>query len=524
MLLIVSFAFCGLTFAQAESDTYESHWKDDFYGGDYEDQFPTVAFIKIDGNFVTADGNWEDLEVAPFVGDECRGHTFLEDYTEEYDDPYPVIQLSIYCNNPGEEVTFKMFDHANQIEYTECEIFLNEEPLIIYTGEDHLEEYDWFETETSVILSFTSPDTPPITTVTLEKTIEGYGEEDGHYYFIASPFDGMATADVEGLITDTDYDLYFFDQNEEDEWRWNGDANLVRGTGYLYASKEGTTLYFTGEPTTEESKEVLLTKVEGTDWEGWNVVGNPFTEAAYIDRAYYTLDNSLNYIERAATDPINPLQGILVLAENDEEPLIFTVAAAKSANLNLNLTQNGNLIDRASVNFSNGNQLPKIQFLANSTKVYIPQDNKDYAVVRADEMGEMPVNFKAQENGSYTFSFSNQNVEFGYLHLIDNRTGNDVDLLANPSYTFDANTTDYASRFKLVFATSENMGDDFAFISDGNIIVNGNGTLQVFDVTGRMISSSDVIRSISTNGLANGVYMLRLTNGSDVKTQKIVVK
>ena len=139
-------------------------------------------------------------------------------------------------------------------------------------------------------------------------------------------------------------------------------------------------------------------------------------------------------------------------------------------------------------------------------------------------MGEMPVNFKSQENGTYTLSFSNQNVEFGYLHLIDNRTGNDVDLIANPTYTFDANTTDYASRFKLVFATGNNLGDDFAFISDGNLIVNGNGTLQVFDVTGRMISSSDVIRTISTNGMAAGVYMLRLTNGSDVKTQKIIVK
>ena len=523
MFLIVSFALCGSSFAQLDSDIYDTYWPE-FNSNLFEDHDPVVTFIQIDGEFVTEESNWDALEIAVFVGDECRGHTFMANYVDE-GDPYPIIELEANYDNPGEEVTFQMYDHLNEIWYNDCTPNVAGEPVVLHTGEDNTQLY--FDYDTAIILSFTSPDTPPITTVTLEKTIEGYGEEDGHYYFIASPFDGMATADVEGLITDTDYDLYFFDQNEEDEWRWNGDANLVRGTGYLYASKEGTTLYFTGEPTTAVSKEVLLTKVEGTDWEGWNVVGNPFTEAAYIDRAYYTLDNSLNYIECAATDPINPLQGILVLAENNEEPLIFTGASGaigKSANLNLNLTQNGNLIDRASVNFSNGNQLPKIQFLANSTKVYIPQDNKDYAVVRADEMGEMPVNFKAQENGSYTFSFSNQNVEFGYLHLIDNRTGNDVDLLANPSYTFDANTTDYASRFKLVFATSENMGDDFAFISDGNIIVNGNGTLQVFDVTGRMISSSDVIRSISTNGLANGVYMLRLTNGSDVKTQKIVVK
>ena len=523
-MLLIALVFCGSIFAQQDSDIYDTHWPD-FNDAMFDDMSACVAFIQLDGNFIEATGNWEDLEIAPYVGDECRGHTFMFDGTEVYGDPHPIIELSIFFNGdtPNEVVTFKMWDHAQGIMYEDCVSNVLGEPVEILTGTDHVEEY--FDFDEAIILSFTSGDTPPITTVTLDKTIEPYGEEEGHYYFIASPFDGMATADVEGLITDTDYDLYFFDQNEADEWQWNGDANLVRGKGYIYASKEGTTLSFTGEPTTEEAMEVLLTKTEGSDWEGWNVVGNPFTQPAYIDRAYYTLDNSSNYIECGSESPIAPLQGILVKAENNEEPLIFNVGEyTKSANLNLNLTQNGNLIDRASVNFSNGNQLPKIQLFANSTKVYIPQDNKDYAVVRAEEMGEMPVNFKAQENGTYTLSFSNQNVEFGYLHLIDNRTGNDVDLIANPTYTFDANTTDYASRFKLVFATGNNLGDDFAFISDGNLIVNGNGTLQVFDVTGRMISSSDVIRTISTNGMAAGVYMLRLTNGSDVKTQKIVVK
>jgi hypothetical protein len=39
-----------------------------------------------------------------------------------------------------------------------------------------------------------------------------------------------------------------------------------------------------------------------------------------------------------------------------------------------------------------------------------------------------------------------------YLHLIDNLTGADVDLLQMPEYTFTAKTTDYASRFRLVFS------------------------------------------------------------------------
>ena len=140
-----------------------------------------------------------------------------------------------------------------------------------------------------------------------------------------------------------------------------------------------------------------------------------------------------------------------------------------------------------------------------------------------------------------TPSPSTEGVEVGYLHLIDNMTGADVDLLhpnafiagedpqsPAPSYTFNAKVTDYESRFRLVFAAADEAvcgpSEAFAFISDGNLIVNGNGTLQVIDMTGRVVRCADVARNVSTNGMAPGVYVLRLINGNDVKTQKIVVE
>jgi len=43
------------------------------------------------------------------------------------------------------------------------------------------------------------------------------------------------------------------------------------------------------------------------------------------------------------------------------------------------------------------------------------------------------------------------------------------------------------------------------------------------DVTGRIIVTKDVARNVSTNGMVPGVYVLRLINGTDVKTQKIVI-
>ena len=99
-------------------------------------------------------------------------------------------------------------------------------------------------------------------------------------------------------------------------------------------------------------------------------------------------------------------------------------------------------------------------------------------------------------------------------------------MTSNPSYSFEAKNSDYASRFKLVFATGKaNNGSDFAYISDGNIIVNGEGTLQVIDMTGRIISTEQIngMAHVNVNAAA-GVYVLQLTNGENTMTQKIVVK
>jgi hypothetical protein len=117
----------------------------------------------------------------------------------------------------------------------------------------------------------------------------------------------------------------------------------------------------------------------------------------------------------------------------------------------------------------------------------------------------------------------------GYLHLIDNIAVTDIDLLANPSYSFNAKSDDYESRFRLVFsANNENQNEnekDFAFFSNGQLIVTGEGTLHIIDMMGRVIST-EVINGTSSKAInaKAGVYVLRLTNGENVKTQKIVIR
>ena len=55
-------------------------------------------------------------------------------------------------------------------------------------------------------------------------------------------------------------------------------------------------------------------------------------------------------------------------------------------------------------------------------------------------------------------------------------------------------------------------------------MVNGEGTLQLIDMTGRIINSVEINGTQILEKQTIGVYVLRIVNGNEVKTQKIVVK
>ena len=143
----------------------------------------------------------------------------------------------------------------------------------------------------------------------------------------------------------------------------------------------------------------------------------------------------------------------------------------------------------------------------------------------------MPLNFKATEDGIYSLTVNPEGTELSYLHLIDKLTGNDIDLLATPSYTFEAKSNDSAKRFRLVLggsSTGSETAESFAYFDGSEWVIENNGeaTLQVVDVMGRVLRSETVNGDATAdiNNLSAGVYVLRLVNGEQVKTQKIVIE
>lgn len=398
-----------------------------------------------------------------------------------------------------------------------------------------------------------------LNTISIE--VSGYGDTNGGWVFIASPVKGVIEPSyVDNLLGEQigphlyNFDLYRFNQNSKNGKVWENyhahtnDFVLRNNCGYLYASQDGTTLTFTGEFNEGSSKVMELSYVSGKQFSGWNLIGNPFTVPAYVNRSYYKVNadgTDIELVDIASNkEAIPACTGIMVKASNNKETITFSTTkegnnAENRGTLSIALTKantRGNaMLDRAIVSFNEGSDLGKFYFRENDANIFIPQGNEDYAIVSVgkDAMHcvstEIPVHFKAAVDGEYTLTVNPESVDMNYLHLIDNIAGVEIDLLAEPSYTFSAKNDDYASRFRLVFSAQgngdqANVHDEFAFISNGNLIVNGEGTFQLYDLTGRMVVSEDAMHCVSTAGMTPGVYIVRLINGNEVNNQKIIIK
>ena len=104
----------------------------------------------------------------------------------------------------------------------------------------------------------------------------------------------------------------------------------------------------------------------------------------------------------------------------------------------------------------------------------------------------------------------------------------------NPYYPdFEGHLGAHKNQIRLTRAMSstnvaeveDNESDIFVYQNDNELIVNGNGELQIYDIMGRFVASYNVNgdKRIGTEQFSTSVYIFRLV-GSDVKTQKVVVR
>ena len=371
---------------------------------------------------------------------------------------------------------------------------------------------------------------------TVKRNIVPYTSDDNGWYFIASPvLESITPSTVNGLLNGV-YDLYYYD---EPTYYWmnyrNNAFNLAYKQGYLYASNANTPLQFAGTLTPSNSS-VTLSDLShsATVLNGFNLVGNPFACNATVDKSFYITDETGSSIILADNGrQVKPCEGIFVQATISNTSVTFTKAGAKGRSLSnsfdLTLTQGRTTIDRARVQLGNEESLDKFNLSDNtSSQIYFSQNGRNFAVTSISGENELPLNFEAMRDGIYTLNIELGSLNLGYLHLIDNLTDANIDLLSTPSYTFEAKISDYASRFRLVFDASDaETNDSFVYVANGQLHVlnQGEAELQIIDVMGRILHNETITGSFDMPlNLVAGTYILRLSNANQVLTQKIIIQ
>ena len=391
----------------------------------------------------------------------------------------------------------------------------------------------------------------PNVQATVQKSVTGAtswtGSDNSGWMAISSPVGNIDPTDVTNMTLDPvsttpQFDLYKY----EESFGWRNynktQYDLENGYGYLYARNEDATLNFCGTVTTSKVQLTGLSYTAAVKHSGLHLIGNPYTHdiykgvaitGDYLVDGYYALNESGSWISTTDATAIKPMQAVFVFVLQDEATINITNTAdapVEKANHDyIRFTvANNQYEDVAYAMFDKGYGLNKIEHRnAEAPMIYIPRYDENYAIAMMDDDVNMfGLDFKANTMGKYTLNYKTQG-EYSYLHVIDRLTGEDVDMLLDGEYSFIGSPTDAEDRFivKLSYDANngvENTSDIFAYQNGTDIIVEGEGELQVFDLMGRHVLNASIngTETISTSTLNTGVYVMRL-NG---KVQKIVVR
>lgn len=389
----------------------------------------------------------------------------------------------------------------------------------------------------------------PNVQATLQKNITAYADVDDAegYYTLAAPLNSTEVASSSNM-TVFDYDLYEFDETDlvHEEWRnYKAAGNFdsfTPGRGYLYANSHDLTLNFFGTMNnSNENITLTYTDARNDELVGCNLIGNPYPHVIYkgqggaiddtrLADGYYLLSYDGAWQAKTCTDPIQPGVGILVMAfEAGDFTIVKTNNQATTESKNRR--DLGNDRGRLSLSVSNGaskdvaylygekdgrglkkishmnSRVPELSFYCNRERYAIASYDDDEAF--------MDIRFDNRVAATYTLTWDVADWHGEHPYLIDNITGAEIDLLSMSDYTFEATVHEHPYRFKMVF------GDAIEESGSALPVLQGEGPIQVFDMTGRVVMRKDSVSTLSTEGLAPGVYLVRWIDGN---TQKIVVR
>lgn len=354
------------------------------------------------------------------------------------------------------------------------------------------------------------------------------------------------------------------------------ETTLIPGKGYLLAIDKETFLQSYGM--LNHGKLGLSVTTEGAHLKGYNLLGNPYQSYLDFDRfaevnvglwdeatnysySYILLDEDqkgyVSYVAgtssgaKAAPRYINMHQGFFIIADHagtavfdddmrslDGTPDFRYEQQPAYPLVNLMVTDNNGNRDNLVVEINRptlGGARKALGLKTGHASLYAHHEDTDYAILfLPEEKHEVALRFEADADEVFTLSWDTQNGDFHNLYLVDNIAGVEIDMTVRNEYVFRASTTDYKSRFKMRFDATdveeyepEADNQDFAFVSYGQLVVNGKGIFEIVDMQGRVLLQTHLTseqNNLSLNNLSHGIYILRMVNDSkNVRQQKIIL-
>ena len=402
------------------------------------------------------------------------------------------------------------------------------------------------------------------------------------FYCYAEPYCHWINFKREGVASF--YDHWHQDADDNDKHLnipYENELTMTQGKGYLVDLSAPSMLMAdgvlnNGDASGNVSVNVTATDINFTGYEyalkGVNLIGNPYQ--SYLDFSEFNTTNSINtyfildadqhgYVSYTVgqSDPVapamlHPHQGFFVRVSSSRS-LQFTPSMRATTGdnfrsdtphyplVNLVCTDSQGRNDFATVELDRpeaggGEKVSGLH--AGDASIWLHLDDLEWQTAfTLPGVHEVPVRFRAYNDGMFTLGWETKNSNFSYMHLIDNLTGMDIDCLNASEYHFEGKTTDYWSRFRLVFEytdVEENEEDGpstgsgtFAFFMGDELVVNGPSTgsaalLQLFDINGHCVFSTELYDTqsvVSPPKVAPGIYILRLTSNQVTRTQKMVI-
>ena len=372
------------------------------------------------------------------------------------------------------------------------------------------------------------------------------------WQFIASPFTNAAVSQ----FTDADtYDLYKFDgrhENITEEWRNHKDSTanfeteFVSGRGYMASYQNNTTATLSGTFYAGSSITYPVTYQdiqEGeTHWPNFHLLGNPFTFNMDLSNLNMTnmatgvaVVNEVGGYDYMETGTINVGDGFFVKSAAASPSVSYGTRGGNnnvSENISVRVS-NSTSRDNVVLNFAGADKVGFPKLNARNEDIaylYVVDNEERYGIFNYDkDVKEVPLSFEAQKMGNYTISVDAEG-EYETIVLVDRQTGIETNMLLE-DYNFTTTTSkkENTDRFivRLTFKSDiATESERFAYQSGDELIIEAEGTVQIFDVMGRMVYNSDVKsrgERINVGHLNKAAYLLRLVNGEGVKVQKVII-